>query len=286
MAARKIEQARRDLSAARRAWREALESAGLPAEITPKQIKAFLQLSEKGTQIRHRLEQQQQQLQQRRAEIDGFAARVRQVSADAKEDVADDDPLAQLAFLAEALTEQHQRVERRDKLRRQLRKLRRQETRFSEAAAQAEISPPAIAASGWAWRANRSCARRPPSRPAAEGLRKDRDTLSREITAAIGGHCPEQAVGEQILSDVTGSRLESLQADLALRLQLLEKQLPGTLRKSRPVGRAARGPGRRSPASRQAYRPGHRRKATGRRDPPVAGPGRNQPHPRIDSRHL
>ena len=224
MANRKVEQTRRDLSAARRAWREALESAGLPATITPKQIKGFLQLSERGAQIRHRLEQQQQQLQQRRAEIDGFTARVRQVSADAKEDVADQDPLAQLAYLAEALAEQHQRVERRDKLRRQLRKLRRQETRFSEAAARLKYRRRQLLQRVGV-ESEQELRQVAAEHARAQGLRNDRDTLAREITAAIGGHCPEQAVGEQIQADVTGSRLESLQADLALRLQLLEKQL-------------------------------------------------------------
>jgi uncharacterized protein YhaN len=224
MAARKVDEVRRELSAARRGWREVLESAGLPEQMTPKQIRAYLQLSEKGGQIRRRLQQQQEELQQRRAELDSFAARVRQVSADAKEEMVDEDPLQQLAYLVESLAEQQQRVRRREKVRRQLRKLRRKETRFSEAAARLKYRRRQLLQRAGV-EGEQELRQQAAEHARAEGLRKDRDALAREITAAIGGHCPEQAITEQIQADVTAGRLEAIQAELSVRLERLEKQL-------------------------------------------------------------
>jgi uncharacterized protein YhaN len=223
LAERQATSADSERSAARRRWREALAAARLPEKFTPRQLQAWIRHGDRVGQIGRRVTQREEELAQRRSELNGFAAKVLQLLVDADVETKLDDPLAQLRVLRDAWTVQEQSVRRRRELRRQIVKLTRQQSHREETARQAQ-------------QRRRNLLRRAGVRreqelrtlalqaTRAESLHKELDTLNREIAAAIGGHCTEELIGQQIESQPAAQSENTLQ-ELRERIALLDRQL-------------------------------------------------------------
>ena len=189
-------QAEEEYKAARRKWRDSLSAAGLPVELSTRQVRQLAGRWSSMSENQRRLAQRREELDRRRKEWDALAARLAQVAADANVAL----PRRRSARTVEAtfggLGRASKRPPRggkpsRDELK-QLRQLRarheeaigrlnhRRRSLFFEAGAEDEE----------AFRQKAVQAVR------AETLRSERESLDRDIAAAIGKQCTEEAIGE------------------------------------------------------------------------------------------
>ncbi len=212
-----------ELADARRRWRTALTDAGLPPGLSPKQVRNLLQHSGRIGEAQRRLEHRREELQQRRRELDGLTDRITQIVADTGLAAGRDNPIDQLHDLAQLLAEQETRIQHRRELGDQAGRIRRKRAKHEAAIRQLkyrhnELLSQAGAASQQQFRQRALQIAR------AELLQRERDSVHAEITAAIGGHCTEQAVAEQ-LAEGANERLEARWDELQERLPAIETQL-------------------------------------------------------------
>ena len=222
-AAARAGQTERDLTAARRRWSEALQTAGLPGNLAPKQVRELLGRCDQIGRMQRQLQQRREEFDRRRSELDALASRIAQLVVDTGVTVAVGDPVEQLRRLGEALERQENHVQRRDVLRRQARLLRRKRAKREEAVSRLkhlrrELLRESGAGDEQEFRQQALQAAR------AEVLQKERDAVAREIAAAIGGDCPEEAVGQH-LENHSSEQLEALLNELLERLTALDDQL-------------------------------------------------------------
>ena len=114
-------------------------------------------------------------------------------------------------------------VARRDALRRQSRQIRRKLVKYDESIGRLKhrIRDVLFAAGA---RNEQEFRQRVVQATRAEGLLKERDALDREIAAAIGGHCPADAVRQQI-EGPGAEHVELRRSQLRDRLAALQQQL-------------------------------------------------------------
>ena len=222
-AAERVNQAEDGLAAARRQWREALDAAGLPGNLAPKQVRQLVGRCDQIGQMQRRLEHRREELAVRRRELDSLLRRIAQLVTDTGVTVTGDRPAEQLRGLGEALSRQEACFQRRNVLRQQARQLRRKRARHEEAVRRLkhrrrELLDQTNAKDEQEFRQRALQAAR------AEMLRQERDALSREIAAAMGGQCPEEAVRQQLEGDAS-RQLEARRDELLEQLGTLEKQL-------------------------------------------------------------
>ena len=221
--AARVEDARRDLSAARHGWREALRSSGLPENFTPSQVKQVLSRNDHVDQLRQHLARNSEELEHRRGELDSLLGRITQLAAETGMESAGSPPLVQLRLLCEAVAEQESRVKQRRQLKQRLRKVRHNRAKHEEALGRLKSRRRELL---------RECdvedeqtlRHRAAQFAKTEVLRRQRETLSKEIETAVGGHCPQQAIAEQLAGDAA-DKLETRWEQLAERSQSFQKEL-------------------------------------------------------------
>ncbi len=222
-AAGRLNLAESELGAARRRWREALRAIGLPTNLAPKQVRQLVRRCDQIGRMHRRLEDRREELGRRRRELDSLTGRISQIVTDTGLAPAGDQPVEQLRRLGKALGEQEGRISRRDLLIRKTRLLRRKRARHEQAVSRLKLTRRELLREAGA-RDEQEFRGRALQVARAEVLRRDRDAVAREITAAIGGSCPEQAVREQLEGEASES-LEARRDKLLERLAVLEKQL-------------------------------------------------------------
>jgi len=222
-AAARVARAQEELSAARSRWCEALGAAGLPANLTPKQVPALLRRCDRIGQMHRRLEDRREELARRRRELDSLLGRIAQLVSDSQLPHDGSDPLERLRQLGEALREQETRIERRRELGRQARGLRRKRARHEEALSRLKHRRRELLRDADA-EDERQLRQRAVQAARAEVLRQEREALSREIASAVGGTCPEDAVRRQFEAE-GNAPLEARRDQLLERLATLEKEL-------------------------------------------------------------
>ncbi len=215
-AATRARQAEGELKAARRRWQQALHALGLPTRLSPKQVRDLTTRSGSIGELRRRLESRYEEYEARRGELEALTERVRLLAAEAGLPASEDGPTEQVRTLTERLSEEETRLKRRESLRGRARQLRRKRAKCQRAIRRLkyrrqEILRQAGAVDEHGFRERAAEAAR------ALELRRQRDTLAREIDAAIAGHCPEEVVAEQL----QGDRLQSLE----MRYEQIEKRL-------------------------------------------------------------
>jgi hypothetical protein len=215
-AATRARQAEGELKAARRRWQQALHALGLPTRLSPKQVRDLTTRSGSIGELRRRLESRYEEYEARRAELEALTERVRLLTAEAGLPASEDGPIEQVRTLTERLSEEETRLKRRESLRGRARQLRRKRAKCQRTIRRLkyrrqEILRQAGAVDEHGFRERAAEAAR------ALELRRQRDTLAREIDAAIAGHCPEEVVAEQL----QGDRLQSLE----MRYEQIEKRL-------------------------------------------------------------
>jgi len=184
-AAGRAGQAEDELRAARRAWREGLEKAGLPLDFKPRQVRVAARLATRIRDMESRLALLDDELAQRRRERDMLHSRVAQLVADCGVDVKSEHPLDKVRELSEMLTRQEARVARRDVIRRRLRKLRRLRTKGEGLVAQVARRRRQLFRQHGA-KSEEQLQKLVGETVRVENLRKEHEQLEHDLAAAIG----------------------------------------------------------------------------------------------------
>jgi uncharacterized protein YhaN len=215
--------ARQQYRAARHRWRDALVAAGLPTRLTPRQVRRIARQADEIHEIERRMVQCREELSGRRREVDMLAGRVTQLAADCGLAAAGAQPVAQLRQLADALGRQQAEIARREAIRRQLREVRRRRTRLDEAAGRLRRRRRQLFREAGA-EDEQEFRRRAVDVARAEVLRRDRDALDREITAALGDRCSQQSLRQELEGEAAAG-LEARRQQAQTTLAALEHDL-------------------------------------------------------------
>ncbi len=221
--ARRAAQAEEDLRAARRAWREGLEKAGLPQNFSPRNVRMVARLAGRIRDMQSRLSLLDEELGQRRRERDMLHSRVAQLVADCGVEVESQHPMEKVLELSEMLTRQEARIARRDVIRRRLRKLRRARTKGDEAVARLQQRRKQLLRQCGA-ESEEHLHRLAAEAARVENLRHEHEHLERDLAATIGTRA-SQAVLKQHLEGPAAAHLDASRDDLRARLAGIEKEI-------------------------------------------------------------
>lgn len=119
----RAEEAERALAAATRRWTEAVRAAGLPAGISPRKLGQLVQRAEHIRTLRDRLARLHEEHSQRSKELQGLTSRIAQLARQAGIELGDRPAGEQLEALRRWLADEETRAQRRQQVRRQLRRL-------------------------------------------------------------------------------------------------------------------------------------------------------------------
>jgi uncharacterized protein YhaN len=220
VAARRLAESEGDLTAARRRWSESLAELGLPAKLSPKQVRHVVAQCEQHGELFRQLQRRREELQLRRRELESVAARVREMAAEAGIGAGGASPVALLAQLEGALARQRDRVERYRQLRHEARQLRRRHRKHVEAASQLKHQRRALLLEAGVDEEQQLRELAVQAARAAM-LRQERDGLTREIEAAAAGTCTTETIGKEIEAGDLEARLD----ELLLKLDAAENRL-------------------------------------------------------------
>ncbi|HTU23925.1 MAG TPA: AAA family ATPase [Pirellulales bacterium] len=117
--------AKQDFRKARERWQQLLRQAGLPPELTPRQVREAIANANRLDAERKQLDERQRQLAECRGQYDILCQRIAQVADDARLKLDDTEPLAMLREMLRRLEDERIRATTRDQSKVQLVKLRR-----------------------------------------------------------------------------------------------------------------------------------------------------------------
>ncbi|MBN2293090.1 MAG: AAA family ATPase [Pirellulales bacterium] len=212
-----------ELSRARRRWREALQSAGLPENLSPKQVRLLSRRCDHLEELSGRLERCREELHHRGEELRGITGRIYQLASDTGVSASGDQPARLLDRLFEQLNHQQALLNRRQTLRDQSRGLQRVRTKREKVIRRLrrrrrELFQQAGAADEHDFREKAS------RREKAETLNRELEALRAEIEATVGGHCPQSEIAE-LLDNYSSETLEKRWDENTKRLEEIEVQI-------------------------------------------------------------
>ena len=216
-------QAEQELTVARRRWRDVLIAGRLAAQARARQVKQFVESCDQIAQLQRRLAQPSEELGHRRRELESLLGRITQLAGEAGIEAVAGPPAEQLRQLAEAAAREEAAAARREAIRGQLGKIRRACNRHEEAVNHVKRRRRQLFRESGA-RDEQEFRRRAVEAARAGVLQQEREALDREITAAIAGHCPQQAIRQQLEGDPSPAP-ESRRDELRLRSEAAEKEL-------------------------------------------------------------
>ncbi len=228
----RLNMAEHEAAKAVRHWQETLRAVGLPPKLTPRQVRQFVGRSARITELQRQFDSRREEFQHRRREFDALLGRIEQLLIECEIDsttnsaengAKDETPTDQLRRLSEVLAEQEKVIQGRNAARKQARDLRRKLAKYDEAISRLQqrrrrLLREADAADEQEFR------RRVVQAARGEVLRRDRDSLEREIKAAIAGSCPENAIREQLRTH-SDEELKSHRDQLLEQLGTCEERL-------------------------------------------------------------
>ena len=219
----RVAAARHDLDTAKDRWRQALAGVGLPTGLSPKQVRQLARHSGQLDEMQRRLGHRREELQQRRRELEALTGRIAQLAEDTAVSRRGDDPLGQLHALAEELGQQEALFQRRRALRTQSRQFRRKRLKHNAMIGRLKSHRRELLREAGT-EDEQEFRRSALQQARGQTLRDERDALTREITAAVAGHCPEEDVGRQIEAN-TNDSLETRWGELSERLETAQTRL-------------------------------------------------------------
>jgi uncharacterized protein YhaN len=227
-AAKRLAAVEEEVKAAGRRWRQSVAAAGLPENLTIKQVRRFMQRAERIGEMQRRLKQRKEELGRRKQEIDSVASKIAQLAADGGVSLSGTNPIEHLQQLSEAIGRQEAAFARREAVRREARKIREAQVKQEEGVSRLKHRRHALLLEAGVEdeREFRNLAARYAE---VESLYHDRNALTREIQAALASHCSEDGIRQQ-LEDVSVP-LETRREGLQQRLDSLRQQLHGRLEK-------------------------------------------------------
>jgi uncharacterized protein YhaN len=218
-----IREAESRLSAAKDRWRDVLATLGLPKNLSPRQVKGLVSGSDEIVDLGHRLEIRYDELQQRTRELESLADRIARIAAETDLTLEGSDPVEQLHLLVEEVAEQETRLRRRREIRGEARKIRRKRAKVDAVMRRLREQRREILAHAGA--KDEQELRRLAARAAqARQVCDQRESIHREIDAALAGHCAEKEVAEKLQAH-PGSRLHGHREELRKKLEATEAKL-------------------------------------------------------------
>jgi uncharacterized protein YhaN len=198
-----LQAAKDECAAAEKRWLQALAKGGLPANMKPQQVRALAMSRQRIGPLNQQLERVRQELADRRRDLQSASQRISQIATDANLVPVSDRPLERLKQIRQELTSQQGLLTRRDGWREKDRRFRRHQTKVSQALRRAQRQRRDLLTQSGVM--DESEFRRLAERQAqAETIRRERDTLARDIAAALAGRCSEETLRqriEQVLPD-------------------------------------------------------------------------------------
>ncbi|MGO9110819.1 MAG: AAA family ATPase [Thermoguttaceae bacterium] len=216
-------QAEEDLRAARLAWHEGLEEAGLPENFSPRNVRLVARLAGRIRDMQSRLSLLDEELGQRRRERDMLHSRVAQLVADCGVEVQSQHPMEKVLELSEMLTRQEARIARRDVIRRRLRKLRRARAKGEESIARLHQRRKQLLRQCGA-ESEEHLHRLVAEATRVENLRREHEQIENDLAATIGTRA-SQADLRQHLEGPAAAHLDASRDDLRARLAGIEREI-------------------------------------------------------------
>ena len=216
-AAKQMQATEEEIKLARRRWRNALGAAGLPKNLSPKEVR---HLSERRMEMHaseRRLKQARLDLAERRKEFDVLAGRVAQVMADAEIEPASPRATDRLKQLRQALADHQGIASRREALDVRLRRIGRRRTRLAHGIDRWDHRRQVLFVQAGVADED-EFRRRQEDAESLESVRAEHAALSREIAAALGVRLSEEQVGAWLEGPHAG-RLEAQREESAADLQ-------------------------------------------------------------------
>ncbi len=216
-------QAEEDLRAARRAWHEGLEKAGLPKNFSPRNVRQVARLAARIRDMQSRLTLLDEELGQRRRERDMLHSRVAQLVADCGVKVESQHPMEKVLELSEMLTGQEARIARRETIRRRLRKLRRARTKGEEAVARLQQRRKQLLRQRGA-ESEEQLQRLAAEAARVENMRREHEQIEHDLAATIGQRASQDDLRQHI-EGPAAAHLDASRDDLRTRLAGIEKAI-------------------------------------------------------------
>ncbi len=219
----RLAQAKAQFQTARRQWAEALAAASLPQSLSPRQLRSLLFDRRNVEELVQRLKLREEELAQRRAEWNSFAARIEQLCADAGLTLDCAEPLQILQHLSHQLAVEREAARQRASIVRQRRRLRRRWQQRRAALARLSRRRRKLLAHAGVQDENQLRQRAELAARAAS-LRAQRDTLDNQIAELLSG-CQDQQAIRDMLGRFTAAQLEQQRERLQQQLSASEDRL-------------------------------------------------------------
>jgi uncharacterized protein YhaN len=207
-AAERAARARGDLDSSRRRWRDAVAALGLPPQLSPKRIGQLAASYAQIAECQRNLDQGREEREQRQRELAGIGSRITQWAAESGLELTAQRPAERLRELVSAVEEHHARLERRQALRGQWRKLGRRQEKLQAARGRDQRRRRMLLRRAGVAGLDQLRQKADQYQRTAE-LRRERDALSEEIAAALAGQFSEETLQPQM----QGAAAESLSAE-------------------------------------------------------------------------
>jgi uncharacterized protein YhaN len=222
-ASQRVRQAEASLSAAERRWQEALSKAGLPPTLPPKQMRTLIGRGEEISDLKRRLEARYEECQQRSRELEAICGRIRELAAETDVKLSSSHPSEQIREMVRRLEEQQSLLKRRDGLLAEIRQHRRKKIKHAKAIVRwtrdrRDLLHAAGVESEEQFRARAAELAR------VDGLKQQRQSIQREIDAAIAGQCDLETL-RSFLEGPADDSLEARRHQVQERLSAAEAQL-------------------------------------------------------------
>jgi uncharacterized protein YhaN len=204
-AQRSVAAAENERREARHRWQQALASAGLPKQLTPKQARQFAGRHQQIRSLEELHERRYDELHQRQREFDTLSGRIRQLLADLEIKPASERASEQLSELRAKLAAHQVVAAEREALHERATRLRKQQTKLAAAVRRGEqrrqqLLQQAAATSELELR------ERAAEHARRQELAAQRDGLSRDIAAALAGRLTEAELEDWLDSPIGSSR--------------------------------------------------------------------------------
>ena len=177
----------RDYKKARQRWRHALTQAGLPADLTPRQLRATIEHGRQLHALSRRVEERRAQLVDCRRQHEILAERILQVAVDSKIEFDESEPLALLREMLRQLQDEQLRSHSRDQLKAGLVRLRRVRRKLARQVANVHQRLDDLIRANGA-RDEEDLRRRLGIQNESRRLELARQSIEDEISAALAGH--------------------------------------------------------------------------------------------------
>jgi len=209
--------------AAQDRWREALASAGLPEGLTPRQVRRLRRSSDRLAELSERHRRTEGELTRCRQELDGVRSRLVALAGEAGVSASQGDPVEILRELVAQARRQEEGLQAREQLVHEAKRLGREIARGRAALRKAVRRRRRLLARFGVADAD-ELRRRADEVAQAETLRHQRDALSADVRATLGGRLSEEALGE-ILDGASDADLEARWGELQKQLDALGERL-------------------------------------------------------------